>query len=157
MVVAEAVKLETATPTFRFRPQGPGHFFVAAFLAFWLCGWLAGEVVAFSLLWTFLSTFPATGQGALPVALFLLVWVSFWSVGGAAALHQLLRAIWSEDRLSVAVDGTLERQVQLGPFRHRRALPRGAMLRFQVRDRGLGGRWWPSCPAAASKSPGSAA
>ncbi|MCP9833442.1 MULTISPECIES: hypothetical protein [unclassified Cyanobium] len=139
MVVAEAVKLETATPTFRFRPLGPGRFFMAAFLAFWLCGWLAGEVFALSLLWRFLSTFLSTGQGALPAALFLLVWVSFWSVGGAAALHHLLRAIWSEDRLSVAADGSLERRVQLGPFRHRRALPRGGILRFQVRDGGLGG------------------
>ncbi|MCP9859925.1 MULTISPECIES: hypothetical protein [unclassified Cyanobium] len=90
MVVAEAVKLETATPTFRFRPLGPGRFFVAAFLAFWLCGWLAGEVFAVSLLWKLLSTFLTTGQGTLPATLFLLVWVSFWSVGGAAALHHLV-------------------------------------------------------------------
>ncbi len=139
MVVAEAVKLETATPTFRFRPQGPVRFFVAAFLAFWLCGWLAGEVFALWFLWRFLGTFLVTGQGALPAALFLLVWVSLWSVGGAAALHHLLRALWSEDRLSVAGDGRLERQVRLGPFRHRRVLPRAAILCFQVRDGGLGG------------------
>lgn len=136
---AEAVNRETATPTFRFRPQGPGRFFVAAFLAFWLCGWLAGELFALWFLWTFLATLQTTGQGALPVALFLLVWVSLWSVGGASALLHLLRALWSEDRLSVAADGSLERRVQLGPFSHRRALPRGAIRCFQVRDGGLGG------------------
>lgn len=139
MLVAEAVKLETATPTFRFRPEGPARFFVAAFLAFWLCGWLAGEIFALWFLWTFLGTFLTTGQGALPAALFLLVWVSLWSVGGAAALQHLLRALWSEDRLTVTGDGHLERQVQLGPFRHRVALPKGAILCFQVRDGGFGG------------------
>ncbi len=133
------MKRETATPTFRFRPQGPGRFFVAAFLAFWLCGWLAGELFALWFLWTFLGTFQTTGYAALPVALFLLVWVSLWSVGGASALHHLLRTLWSEDRLSVAADGSLERRVQLGPISRRRALPRGAIRCFQVRDGGLGG------------------
>ncbi|MEA5443603.1 hypothetical protein [Cyanobium gracile] len=123
------------TTTFRFRPQGPGRFFVAAFLAFWLCGWLVGEIFALWFLWTFL----ATGQGALPVALFLLVWVSLWSVGGATALQHLLRALWSEDRLTVAADGSLERQVRLGPLRHRRALARGSIRCFQVGDGGPGG------------------
>ncbi|MDM7952625.1 MAG: hypothetical protein QUV07_05335 [Cyanobium sp. CZS 25K] len=135
------VKPETGTATLRFRPQGPGRFFVAAFLSLWLCGWLAGEVFALGLLWRFLATFPArapSGQVALPAALFVLVWVSLWTFGGAAALHQLLRALWSEDRLVVGADGRLERQVRLGPFRQRRALPSRDICGFQVRGVGAG-------------------
>lgn len=128
------------TTSFRFRPVGPGRFFVAGFLSFWLCGWLAGEVFALWLLWRILVALLTGGEGAaLPVALFLLVWLGLWTLGGAAALRELLRALWSEDRLTVAADGELERQAQRGPFRRRRALSGREIRRFQVRGAGAGG------------------
>ncbi len=139
--VGEAVRSDIGTTTtFRFRPQGPGRFFVAAFLSFWLCGWLAGEVFALWVLWRILGEFLASGEGvALPVALFLLVWLSLWTLGGAAALRELLRALWSEDRLTVAADGEVERLAQRGPFRRRRALSGREIRRFQVRGAGAWG------------------
>ena len=122
------------TTSFRFRPVGPGRFFVAGFLSFWLCGWLAGEVFALCVLWRILGAFLAGGEGAaLPVALFLLVWLGLWTLGGAAAMRELLRALWSEDRLTVAPDGGLERRVQRGPFRRRQALSGREIRCFQVR------------------------
>jgi len=127
------------TTRFRFRPVGPGRFFVAAFLSLWLCGWLAGEVFALWALWRILGAFLAGGEGPLPVALFLLVWLSFWTLGGAAALRELLRALWSEDRLTVAADGEVERLAQRGPFRRRRALSGREIRRFQVRGAGAWG------------------
>ncbi|MCP9838101.1 hypothetical protein KBY84_11430 [Cyanobium sp. N.Huapi 1H5] len=135
----EAVTSATGTTSFRFRPVGPGRFFVAAFLSLWLCGWLAGEVFALWALWRILGALLTGGEGPLPVALFLLVWLSFWTLGGAAALRELLRALWSEDRLTVAADGEVERQVQRGPFRRRRALSGREIRRFQVRGAGAWG------------------
>lgn len=124
--------------SFRFRPQGPGRFFVAAFLSFWLCGWLAGEIFALWVLWRLLTSGLATGQWALPAVLFLLVWVGLWSVGGAVALRQVLGALWSEDRLVLGADGSFVREAHRGPFRRRRALPRQEIRRFHV---GQVGAW----------------
>ncbi|WP_216913194.1 MULTISPECIES: hypothetical protein [unclassified Synechococcus] len=127
------------TTSFRFRPQGPGRFFVAAFLSFWLCGWLAGEIFALWVLWRMLGGGLATGQWALPAVLFLLVWLSLWSVGGAVALRQVLGALWSEDRLVLGADGSLVREAHRGPFRRRRALPRQEIRRFHVGQIGAWG------------------
>jgi len=123
---------------FRFRPQGPGRFFVAGFLSFWLCGWLAGEIFALSVLWRLLASGLATGQWALPAVLFLMVWVSLWSVGGAVALRHVLGALWSEDRLVLGADGSLVREAHRGPFHRSRALPRQEIRRFHV---GQVGAW----------------
>ncbi|WP_094585580.1 hypothetical protein [Synechococcus sp. BO 8801] len=127
------------TTSFRFRPQGPGRFFVAAFLSFWLCGWLAGEIFALWVLWRLLGSGLATGQWALPAVLFLLVWLSLWSVGGAVALRQVLGALWSEDRLVLGADGSLVREAHRGPFRRRRAMPCREIRQFQVRGAGAWG------------------
>ncbi|MBM5821189.1 MAG: hypothetical protein FJ082_01645 [Cyanobacteria bacterium K_Offshore_surface_m2_011] len=138
--VGEAESSAIGTTSFRFRPVGPGRFFVAAFLSLWLCGWLAGEVFAVWALWRILGAFLAGGEGAaLPVALFLLVWLSFWTLGGAAALRELLRALWSEDRLTLAADGEVERLARRGPFRRRRGLSGREIRRFQVRGAGAWG------------------
>ncbi|AFY30180.1 hypothetical protein [Cyanobium gracile] len=130
--------VSSGTTSFRFRPVGPGRFFVAGFLSLWLCGWLAGEVFALWALWRILAAFLASGEGPLPVALFLLVWLGLWSVGGIVALREVLRALWSEDRLTVSADGELERLVQRGPFRRRRALSGREIRCFQVRAAGVG-------------------
>lgn len=130
----------SSTASFGFRPRGPGRFFVAAFLSFWLCGWLAGEVFALWMLRRILAAGLASGVEPLPVALFLLLWMGLWSMGGAFALREVLRALWSEDRLSVGPDGALERQAWLGPFRQRQTLPARDIRLFRVRDeRAAGG------------------
>jgi hypothetical protein len=129
----------TTTTSFRFRPQGPGRFFVAAFLSIWLCGWLAGEIFALWVLWRLLTGGLASGQWALPALLFLLVWLSLWSFGGAVALREVLGALWSEDRLVFGADGSLLLQAQRGPFRHRRALPRQEIRRFHLAQTGAWG------------------
>jgi hypothetical protein len=86
------------------------------------------------------------------VVLFLVVWLGLWSVGGAFALREVLRALWSEDRLSVGPDGALERQAWLGPFRRRQALPVRDIRLFRVRDGGGGGGGGPLVAELASCS-----
>ena len=118
----------TASSTFRFRPRGPGRFFVAGFLSLWLGGWMAGEIFALWFLWNSLTT----GQGPLPAVLFMLVWVCFWSLGGMFALGQVLRCLWSEDRLVLREDGRLELRCRLGPLDRRRPLPWHEIRQFRV-------------------------
>lgn len=60
----------------------PRALFRSAFLAVWLCGWLAGEVFAGGAL-----VAPGT---PLPVRGFLLLWLTFWTFGGLAALAAFL-------------------------------------------------------------------
>lgn len=133
-----------------FRAQGLGRFAEAAFLAFWLLGWLVGEVVALGVLGHGLLALlrgapqPA-GAAALPIGAaaaiggFLLLWLGLWTLGGIAALHQLLLCLWAQDRLSLEGE-CLVRRRRLGPFRSRRSWPREQIHRIHVRDGGSGGR-----------------
>jgi len=124
----------------RLRPRGVGRFFGAAFLAFWLCGWAAGEAFALYVLVNglraLLTGSPPTGGdepknigAAVAVGGFLLIWLAFWTIGGLAAIRELLRSLWAEDCLSVQPDGLLVTS-RLGPFVTRRHLPRSEIRRI---------------------------
>lgn len=117
----------------RFRPQGVARFFPAAFLAFWLCGWAVGECLAIGFLAKgVLALMNGTpfeqGQGALPLGAaiamgaFLIFWLSLWTLGGFGAMCELLRLLWSEDKI-IANRGGLTLARSLGPFRIRREFP----------------------------------
>jgi hypothetical protein len=67
--------LEIQIPT---KKSWPGIIF----LSLWLCGWLVGEI--FSIRQLIIDETP------LFTNLFLLIWVIFWTIGGAAALFTLL-------------------------------------------------------------------
>lgn len=121
----------------RLRPRGPGRFFSAAFLGVWLCGWALGETIA---LWILIrgaialvtGTPPEPGRDLLQTApsigvgLFLLVWVTFWTIGGIAAISELLRLVWAEDRLVVHPGGVRLTRSR-GPFRSTREFARDAL------------------------------
>ena len=140
----------TLTPTeegleARLRPRGAGRFFSAAFLLIWLCGWLAGECFA---LWMLLggaaallsSDPPAPGRDPLPLAaalmggLFLLFWLSLWTLGGWLAGREFLRLLWSEDRILVRPDALVIRR-RIGPFRSTRTVPRDSLIGIHVLTR----------------------
>jgi hypothetical protein len=123
----------------RIRPRGFGRFISAGFLGFWLCGWAIGEAFAHFLLlrggWA-LWTGERPGQNAAPLqavpsiamGLFLIFWLSFWTLGGILAIRELLRLLWSEVRLVVAGDLTIHDR--LGPFRFTKVIPRHDLLRI---------------------------
>lgn len=127
----------------RFRPSGAGRWFEAAFLSVWLLGWAAAEITVLALLgggaWAWLQGRPLPGQpqalvALLPVAAFLLLWVSFWTLGGVLALRQWLRCFWAEDRLTLTAT-ELEWRQRLGPWRRRRTLPRRAIQAVRLAQR----------------------
>jgi hypothetical protein len=135
-----------------FRISGFVRFIPAAFLLVWLCGWLVGEVFAGgTLLYMAVSlvspetarrfsasvTTPS-GMVGLAIIGFLLLWLFFWTLGGIAAGRELLRMLWSEDRLSW--DGMeLRREERVGPFRGRRTFPAAEIraIRLHARDGAL--------------------
>ena len=118
----------------RLRPRGFGRWFTATFLLVWLCGWFAGECFA---IWMLVGGVRAFIAGTLlaqeqpdqPLAmavlagLFLLLWLSFWTLGGYAAGREFLRLVSSEDRILVQ-HGTLVVRRRIGPFRSTRTVPR---------------------------------
>lgn len=123
----------SATHEFAFRPRGRGRFVGIAFLALWLCLWAAAEAfVLFVLghgLWSLLTGSPGFGTGAplqwapaLAVGAFLLVWLSIWTLGGVAAIEELLRLSWAEDRLVLERDALVSRR-RLGPRARTVAIP----------------------------------
>src|SRR5881396_2695801 len=86
----------------RLKINGASRFLGAPFLAFWLAGWAVGEVFALSLLAVGACSLvtgrpPGSGHNpltlgvALPVGLFLLFWLTFWTFGGFLAGRELLR------------------------------------------------------------------
>jgi len=117
-----------------FRPQGYGRFSGAAFLALWLCLWVVGEGFVLLILgyglWSLLTGCPAFSTGeplrtapALVGGLFLLVWLSFWTLGGVMAFREILRLLWAEDRLVIERDA-LQRLRRRGPFKSIRLVAR---------------------------------
>ena len=78
------------------------------------------------------------GLGGLGIMAFLTVWLLFWTIGGYAAMRELLRLLWSEDGVSWDSTGvTLDRRV--GPFRSRRSLAAAEVreVRLHAHDRAL--------------------
>lgn len=115
------------------RPRGIFRFFPAAFLAFWLCGWAVGEVMATWFLVAgakSLLTGEPMGHTPAPPApvmlamgAFVIFWLTFWTMGGVMAMGELLRLVWSEDRI-VAGPGGITLHTSRGPFRKRVEIPR---------------------------------
>ncbi len=128
------------------RSRGFSRYFAAAFLGAWLCGWAFGEVLALWLLGNGASAvMSGTGLGSGPirigtgpaigVGLFLLLWLTFWTIGGIAALTELSRLLWGEDRIQAEGGGLSVLRLR-GPFRSRREFPRETLRRFLLARRG---------------------
>ncbi len=103
----------------RIKPSGLGRFFGVGFLCVWLCGWLMGEIFAGAVLLKLVRDVwvdGLSGPGALGVGAFLLVWLTFWTFGGFAAIQEVLRSLWAEDVLQVD-GGSLHVRRSIGPFR----------------------------------------
>ncbi|HZE19031.1 MAG TPA: hypothetical protein VE402_02815, partial [Candidatus Angelobacter sp.] len=122
------------------KPRGAARFFTAAFLLFWLCGWAVGEGLALWLLGKgavalMMGEPPGPGHAplqigpAVAIGAFLLVWLFFWTLGGIAAMSELMRMVWSEDRLIVHGAGLAVVRSR-GPFHWRRELPRDELRRI---------------------------
>jgi hypothetical protein len=120
-----------------------GRFFSAAFLGFWLAGWTVGEGFAFWMLGRgarSLLTGEPLGAGhkslgleaALPVGLFLLFWLTLWTLGGVMAGRELLRLLFGRDRILMGHD-TIEIEHSFGLFRWRDTLKRADLRRFYRR------------------------
>ncbi len=124
-------------PAFSLRPTGPGRFFVAAFLSVWLCGWVVGEVFALTALVAVIASLFNVQLGppgwyvnraessalVLLIPLFLIVWLSFWTLGGLSAMRQWMTCLWAREVLVLAPDAIVVRR-WIGPFKRTRRLAR---------------------------------
>ncbi|HEX4639008.1 MAG TPA: hypothetical protein VH170_05935 [Chthoniobacterales bacterium] len=125
------------------RSTGLGRFFGAAFLGVWLVGWLAGETFALWMLgaggWSFFTGQPPSA-GRNPVnlgvaiagGLFLLFWLSFWTLGGVAAIWEFLRLLFGKDRFEVTSDA-VKIDNGYGLFHSTKDLRRDEVVRFYNR------------------------
>jgi hypothetical protein len=124
----------------RLKIVGISRFLGAAFLAVWLTGWTVGEGFAIWLLsvgaWALLTgrppepgRQPLSPGVALPVGLFLLFWLAFWTFGGVMAWREFMRLLFGRDRLVATAEG-LEIEQRCGVFRSREKLPRTELRRF---------------------------
>ncbi len=133
--------------TATLRATGAFRFVSSAFLAVWLVGWAIGEVVALGGLGALIAaglrslgavefSTPArnllTSGGYAFVLCFLLIWLTFWTIGGFAAMTHLLRSLAGEDRLRLQPEG-LEFTRRAGPFRRVRVLDRARIRRIRIR------------------------
>lgn len=83
---------------------------VILFLLLWLGGWSVGEYFALNEIF----------RGGTPLAadLFLIVWVTFWTLGGAAAWYFVLWQLFGVERLFIT-GGALVREAGLWRLRRR--------------------------------------
>lgn len=141
--VAPLILDSTAT----LRASGLRRYFDAAFLGLWLVGWAIGEVVAVGVIVAIILVpilrwrevdlppfFESWTSAGVPIAifLFLLVWVTFWTIGGYAALTHFLRSVAGKDRLRL-LPAALELIRGAGPFRRTRVIDRADIRRVRVR------------------------
>jgi hypothetical protein len=139
--------LERTLPGWRLKlkPHGCSRYVSGVFLAFWLCGWAAGEAFAVWLLVRggislLTGNPPGTGHKPLPLGLalaaglFILVWLTLWTIGGIAAFAELFRMLWGEDRLEVLGGRLIVTHIR-GPFRNRRAYDRTSIRRIGLLGR----------------------
>ena len=70
------------------------NWFVAPFLAFWLCGWAVGEVFAVGTLF---------GNAAGGQSLFLIAWLGAWTIGGGFAASYLLWMLFGQEVVEVNI------------------------------------------------------
>ena len=81
----------------RLKSSGAGRYVSSAFLAFWLCGWAVGEALVLWILvkgaWALLTgsppdpgRAPLQAGPAVMVGVFLIAWLTMWTVGGTGAL-----------------------------------------------------------------------
>jgi hypothetical protein len=134
--------------TMSLRPSGLGRFVHAAFLSVWLAGWVVGETFALGMLAAILGWMtgflseprPAwvldfvAGNGAAFAFLFLVLWLTLWTVGGIAALTQLTRSLVGADHVGFTDNG-FEIVRRAGPFRRRYAFDRSDVRRLRLRPR----------------------
>ena len=130
----------------RLRTRDGGRFISAAFLAAWLCFWAVGE--AFALWFLVVGAIalvtgkpPEPGREPLDVGpavmtgVFLLFWLAIWTIGGIAAIAELFRLMWGEDRMLVS-SGRLHVEWRRGPFRSSRRFDRDVIRRVSLQGRG---------------------
>jgi hypothetical protein len=129
----------------RLRARDPGRWPKAAFLALWLCGWAVGEAFAGSILIRGLISHvtgtppnpggePLRPGAAALLDLFVIVGLAIWTIGGIAALFELMRLLVGEDRLAVA-GGRLIVERRRGPFRTTRSFERHTVRRVLLAGR----------------------
>jgi hypothetical protein len=129
------------------RASGIVRYINATFLVVWLAGWALGEVVALGFLIMLIRSVVGSAAG-LPwpipggdwiaggaagfVLLFLLVWLTLWTVGGLAAFNELLRSLAGEDHISVQPAG-VELVRRAGPLRRVRTFDRSLIRWVRIR------------------------
>ena len=133
--------------TATLRATGVGRYVTAAFLGLWLVGWAIGEVVAVGLIVAIIvvpilrrrevdlpAFFESWSSAGVPLAifLFLLLWTTFWTIGGYAALTAFLRSLAGKDRVRLVPAG-FELMRCAGPFRRTRVIDRADIRRIRMR------------------------
>lgn len=139
--------------------QGTGRLVAAALLSAWLCAWAAGEVFVLGTLaagfrdlvvpgWH-LDWLPAMKQTANVAPrfamLFMGLWVTLWTIGGALGMRELARMLFGEDIVRWNADG-LDVTHRAGPFTNTKHIayddvrdllvgPRGALIAETVNGR----------------------
>jgi hypothetical protein len=125
-------------PAFEFDPQFPGtklriktgrHWASLVFLAIWLCGWLAGEAGVATIL--FLDKAPPP-----PARYFLYVWLTFWTIGGVAAIRAFLQNLLGHEELIIH-QGRLEHFTGVRSLGSRKVYAMDKVSNLRLNDVGL--------------------
>ena len=72
--------------------------------------------------------------GVVFAVFFLIVWLTFWTIGGLAALTHMLRSLAGEDVIALAGSG-VDLMRRAGPFRKRYAFERADIRRVRIRPK----------------------
>ncbi|GAB5505737.1 MAG: hypothetical protein Rhirs2KO_09000 [Rhizobiaceae bacterium] len=105
--------------------DNPGHrrMPIILFLLLWLGGWGVGEIFALREIFG--------GGGPLSADLFLIIWVTFWTIGGAAVWVFVLWQLFGVERLFIT-SGALVREIGLWRIRRRQVFDLAQVSDFKL-------------------------
>ncbi len=104
--------VEDHLSSLRFIIKGRKNWPIVIFLGIWLIGWGVGEVVVAGILFSSLPDLSGDNW-------FLVFWLTFWTAGGAGALHGWFQAFTSREIVDVNAETLSIKQSVLGIGRRR--------------------------------------
>ena len=100
----------------------PYLWLLVLFLLLWLGGWSVGEYFAVT---------EIMRKGNILTDVFLLIWVTFWTIAGAACWWIVLWNLFGSERLFVT-SGALVMSKGIGPLRRRTVCPVDSVANLRV-------------------------
>ncbi|MCA9932612.1 MAG: hypothetical protein KC415_01720 [Anaerolineales bacterium] len=111
------------------------RWYMILFLSVWLAGWTAGELGVGGTLLARLFT-GSVGVADLGSGLFMLIWLTFWTIGGAFAIYVLIWQLKGQEKVTINSEGITVRY-EIGSFGRSKTYLKKHLLNLRISPESL--------------------